>query len=188
MNTTELKQQIAQLKAEEKRLKSIQKLKEKNQAFNSRMLREYEKNPVNMIVWVWKLQRKGIFPQLSNFLTELTKLDYTLDKRKKRNHPDNYNLLSLEQGKELLYILELENLIPDSEAKYQEINNFGKKDCCICFDTKCETEMVKMRIKNDEDKYENACNCKTDICCVCIKQINKCPTCRAQFTHRSWAI
>jgi len=51
----QIKSQIALLKAEEKRLKDIEKLKARNQAFQMRMTKEYEKNPVSMLIWVWKL-------------------------------------------------------------------------------------------------------------------------------------
>jgi hypothetical protein len=182
----EIKAQIALLKVEEKRLKSIQKIKDKNSAFESRMMKEYEKSPVNMIIWVWRLNavNTGDFT-IKTLLYHLNKLHYTFEKVKKRNHPDQYNILNLEQGKELLYILDKGDLIPELEAKIAELNPFTQLECCICLTSKCETEMCKMRIKVGEN-YQNCCACNTDICGECIKNITKCPTCRTQFTHRSW--
>ena len=184
-NQAEIKAQIALLKVEEKRLKSIQKIKDKNSAFESRMLKEYEKSPVNMLVWILKLNNKTDM-DLNSLLYNMKKLNFTFEKVKKRNQPDQYNLLNLEQGKELLHILDKSALIPELEAKYAELNPFSQLNCCVCLMDKCETEMAKMRKKVD-DIWVNSCACNTDICGECIKLIgNKCPTCRSQFTAFAW--
>jgi hypothetical protein len=193
MNTqAEIKAQIALIKVEEKRLKSIQKIKDKNSAFNARMMKEYEKSPVDMIVWILRLNCKANYQvntgdfTLQSLLIQLRNLNFTFEKVIKRNRPDQYNLLNLEQGKELLYILEKEHLIPELEAKYAELNPFTQLNCCVCLMDKCETEMAKMRKKVD-DIWVNGCACNTDICGECIKLIgNKCPTCRSPFTAFTW--
>jgi hypothetical protein len=184
----EIKAQIALLKVEEKRLKSIQKIKDKNTAFNMRMLKEYGKSPVNMIIWVWRLEKKSsLFKNvgINFFISELKKLNFTFEKVKNRNDPDRNQLLNLEQGIELLCILDKEVLIPEFEAKFAELNNFTQLECCICLTSKCETEMCKMRRKIG-DVYQLSCECKTDICGECIQKIHICPTCREEFTHRTW--
>jgi hypothetical protein len=193
MNTqTEIKSQLALIKAEKNRLKSIQKIKDKNTAFNARMMKEYEKSPIDMIVWILRLNCKANYQvntgdfTLQSLLIQLRNLNFTFEKVIKRNRPDQYNLLNLEQGKELLYILEKEHLIPELEAKIAQLNPFIQLNCCVCLEDKCETEMCKMRIKVG-DTYQNSCKCNTDICGECIKLIgNRCPTCRTQFTNRSW--
>jgi len=136
------------------------------------------------LVWILKLNLKTDL-DLKSLLFNIKKLNFTFEKVKKRNHPDQYNLLNLEQGIELLHILDKSALIPELEAKYAELNPFIQLNCCICMEDKCETEMCKMRIKVGETS-QNSCDCNTDICGECIKLITKCPTCRTQFTHRSW--
>jgi hypothetical protein len=182
----EIKTQIALLKVEEKRLKSIQKIKDKNTAFNARMIKEYEKSPVSMIIWVWKLENKSsLFTNINFFISELRKLNYTFEKVKNRQNPERNQLLNLEQGIEFLYILDKEDLIPEFKAKFAELNPFTQLECCICMDTKCETEMGIMRRKIG-NIYQNSCECKTDICGVCLYKISKCPTCREGFTGFKW--
>jgi len=183
----QIKSQIALLKAEEKRLKDIEKLKARNQAFQIRMAKEYEKNPVSMLIWSWKLSNTTQFIYTANDIyLNMECRNFTISKLKKRNHPDTFNLLSLEQFHEIAYCLDKPEWIDEMTAKYNEINNFRQMNCCVCLMDKCETEMCKMR-KKEDGKWVDGCACKTDMCETCIKLIgNKCPTCRAQFTAYAW--
>jgi hypothetical protein len=185
-NTTEIKAQIALLKAQEKQMKMMEKVKAKNQAFQMRMVKEIEKNPANMVYWFWKMG--GYIPLIDTpkaMITHIELRHYTISKLKKRNNPDTNNLLSLEQLHELAYLLDKPEWIAELTQKYNESNPFTKTDCCICMVSKCETELTKMRIKVFEN-WENSCNCNIDMCVDCITKINKCPTCRTGFTHFGW--
>ena len=183
----QIKSQIALLKAEEKRLKDIEKLKARNQAFQMRMTKEYEKNPVSMLIWSWKLTNTAHFITTANELyLNMECRNFTISKLKKRNHPDTYNLLSLEQFHEIAYCMDKPEWIEELTAKYNEINSFIQVNCCICMEDRCETEMAKM-CKKVDGKWVDGCECKINMCIGCVKKLEKkCPTCRAQFTNYSW--
>jgi len=187
MNTqAEIKAQIALLKVEEKRLKNIQKIKDKNTAFQARMAKEMKNNPVGMIIHSLTIQ--GINQSIDNFqtlLSDLGKMNITIEKLEKRTN-DHYTLLNLEQFHELLYCLDKEEWVNYSTEWYNQRNPFTQLNCCVCLMDKCETEMAKMYKKVD-GKWVNNCACNTDICGDCIKLIgNKCPTCRTIFTAYNW--
>ena len=208
MNT--LRTQIAEQKAELKRLEQIQKAIKKRKTdilkYGEKMDLMIEKDKIASIVWTFRhfelntnidcyfdlpTKRDTIKAFIKFFYKSSTAKQFKINISPHERYTAKYTF-TFEEYKELF-----QNIYPDFAFEDTDLYNgvwdefpllmSNEEECNICGDRKLKADMVRFNHIVDGKKVDICC-CKYDVCNDCARNINprKCVLCRKSWTGLFW--